>query len=76
MVMSAEEKVREARLRRVADRRGLRLVRSRRRDPGALTYGRYFVETQDGQVPSGYQTVRGFTLDEAEERLTTVGCDA
>ena len=76
MVMSAEDKVREARLRRVADRRGLRLVRSRRRDPGALTYGRYFVETQDGHVPNGYQTVRGFTLDEAEERLMTVGCDA
>jgi hypothetical protein len=75
-MMSREDKVREARLRRVAGRRGLRLARSRRRDPGALTYGRYFVETQDGQVPSGYETVRGFTLDEAEERLTTVGCGA
>jgi hypothetical protein len=74
--MSPEEKVREARLRRVAERRGLRLVRSRRRDPGALTYGRYFVQAQDGHVPDGYQTARGFTLDEAEERLTTVGCDA
>jgi hypothetical protein len=73
MTMSAEEKVREARLRRVAERRGLRLVRSRRRDPGALTYGRYFVETRDGQVPDGYETVRGFTLNEAEEQLTTIG---
>jgi hypothetical protein len=73
MTVSAEDKVREARLRRVAERRGLRLVRSRRRDPGALTYGRYFIQAQDGQVPSGYQAVRGLTLDEVEERLAIAG---
>ena len=32
-------KVRENRLRRVADRRGRRLVKSGRRDPNALDYG-------------------------------------
>lgn len=68
--METADKVRENRLRRVAERRGLRLVKSRRRDPGALTFGRYFMETQDGKVANGYQTVRGFTLDEVEERLT------
>jgi hypothetical protein len=68
--MDNAEKVRENRLRRVAERRGLRLLKSRRRDPGALTYGRYFVETQDGKVPNGYATVRGFTLDEVEQRLS------
>lgn len=68
-MMSGEDKVREARLRRVADRRGLRLVKSRRRDPCALTYGRYFVYAQDGTIPDGYQTTRGFTLDEVEGML-------
>jgi hypothetical protein len=36
-----EEKVLENRLRRVADRRGLRLVKSRSRDAHAVDYGRY-----------------------------------
>jgi hypothetical protein len=35
------EKVMENRLRRVADRRGLRLVKSRSRDVNAVDYGRY-----------------------------------
>jgi hypothetical protein len=34
-----EQKVRENRLRRVAERRGYRLTKSRRRDPEALDYG-------------------------------------
>lgn len=38
-----EEKVRENRLRRMAERRGLLLTKSRRRDPGAVDYGRYWV---------------------------------
>jgi hypothetical protein len=33
------EKVRENRLRRMAERQGFRLVKSRTRDPLALTYG-------------------------------------
>ncbi|HXJ24454.1 MAG TPA: hypothetical protein VNH17_02080 [Streptosporangiaceae bacterium] len=41
-------KVREGRLRRVLARRGLALARSRRRDPGALDYGRYVI-SRDGQ---------------------------
>ncbi len=39
--MTLEEKVRENRLRRMAERRGLVLTRSRRRDPLALDYGLY-----------------------------------
>lgn len=35
------DKVRENRIRRIADRRGLRLVKSSRRDPNALDYGLY-----------------------------------
>ena len=34
-------KVRENRLRRMADRRGLRLMKSRRRDPNAIDHGLY-----------------------------------
>ncbi len=36
-----DEKVRENRLRRVADRRGFRLVKSRSRDPRAVDFGLY-----------------------------------
>lgn len=36
-----EEKVLENRLRRVADRRGLKLVKSRSRDTNAVDYGLY-----------------------------------
>jgi len=36
--MDAAEKVREARLRRMTERRGLKLVKSRRRDPLAVDY--------------------------------------
>src|ERR1700722_1628064 len=39
--MDADEKVREARVRRVAQRQGIKLVRSRRRDPQAADFGRY-----------------------------------
>ena len=37
------EKIRENRLRRVADRQGLRLEKSRRRDPRAIDYGMYML---------------------------------
>jgi hypothetical protein len=43
VALMTEEKVRENRLRRMAERRGLRIEKSRRRDPGALTYGRYWL---------------------------------
>jgi hypothetical protein len=36
-----EEKVRENRLRRMAEREGYRLAKSRRRDPFAIDYGTY-----------------------------------
>ena len=41
--MDVQEKVRENRLRRVLDRRGLGLRKSRRRDPEALDYGNYWI---------------------------------
>jgi hypothetical protein len=39
--MASETKVRENRLRRMAERQGLRLEKSRRRDPRAVDYGTY-----------------------------------
>jgi len=71
--MSDVEKVRENRLRRAAGRHGLRLVKSRRRDPRAADFGSYGlfdastrgVVLGDGQVANGY----GCDLDEVETWL-------
>lgn len=54
MDSSISEKVRENRLRRMAERQGLRLVKSRRRDPRAIDYGemwlnRYVVYDNNGK---------------------------
>jgi hypothetical protein len=43
MVASTAEKTRETRLRRMAGRQGLRIMKSRARDPRALDYGRWYV---------------------------------
>jgi hypothetical protein len=40
-MMTNQEKVRENKLRRMAARQGLKLLKSRRRDPRALEYGGY-----------------------------------
>ena len=39
--MDAKERVRERRIRRMAERQGYKLSRSARRDPRALDYGKY-----------------------------------
>ena len=67
-------KVRENRLRRVADRRGLRLVKSGRRDPNALDYGLFALidyETGGAVNPSliGRYTC-SWDLDQVEDYLT------
>ncbi|MGY1845512.1 hypothetical protein [Modestobacter sp. SYSU DS0875] len=66
--MSPEEKVKENRLRRVAARRGLKLTRSRRRDPRALDYGRYWLTEVRSNAPASPES--GLTLDQVEEYLT------
>ena len=73
--MDTGTKVRENRLRRMAERQGFRLVKSRRRDPLAVGYGRYRIETGDGIEATGFDSPMGWglTLDEAEERLTHPG---
>lgn len=62
--MENAEKVHENRLRRMAARQGLRLVKTRRIDPLATDYGTYHL------VPSSGAQQGPFKLDEVEKRLT------
>lgn len=64
--MEQGEKVREIRLRRMADRQGLQLTRSRRRDVRALDYGKYWL-LRDGDAVT---PAEGVGLDEIEAYLT------
>lgn len=72
------DKVRENRLRRMAERQGLRLEKSRRRDPRALDYGTYALVqgSRDGNwrsrelVAGDHNTGYGMTLDEVEQQLS------
>ena len=70
--MDHKEKVRENRLRRMAERRGLRLEKCRRRDPYALGYRRYWlIDTFGGSViyGAGPWGGPGATIDEIEAFL-------
>jgi hypothetical protein len=70
--MERAEKIRENRLRRMAERQGFALQKSRRRDPRAYDYGTYMLTDPNtnsivaaGDVGRGY----GLTLDDIEEWL-------
>lgn len=71
--MSDTDKVRENRLRRAAQRQGLALQKSRRRDERALDYGTYMlIDAQTNAVVAfGMQSGYGLNLDEIEAALTT-----
>lgn len=77
MPQSVEEKVHENLLRRVADRQGLALRKSRTRDPRAIDYGRWMIVSlipgrpDVGIGPTGKPMM---TLDEVEANL--MGDDA
>jgi hypothetical protein len=65
--MTTAEATRERRLRRMAERQGLALTKSRRRDPRALDYGRY-------RLVRGRTTVLDTrALDDVEAYLTKDG---
>jgi hypothetical protein len=72
LLMGTPEKVRENRLRRMAERQGLRLTRSRRRDPRAIDYGGYMiVDAETNVVMAGGTPVPFFlSLDDVEAWLT------
>jgi hypothetical protein len=63
------ERVRENRLRRMAQRQGLVLQKSRRRDPSAIDYGRWFIVDQDTNALVAGDRF-GITIDEVERFLT------
>src|SRR5215213_6529869 len=75
MALSTGDKVRSNRLRRAAERRGLVLERSRRRDPAALGYGTFQLRNAaTGDVIAcrsalGYGLDYGLDLDEVEAYL-------
>jgi hypothetical protein len=58
-----EEKIRENRLRRVAERRGYRLLKSRRRDPQALDFGGYMLVDAQTQLVVVGATPYAFSAD-------------
>jgi hypothetical protein len=67
------EKVRENRLRRMAERQGLTLVKSRRRDPRALDYGCWMiVDAETNGVVAGTEVAGrpSMDLDDVEAWLT------
>ncbi len=71
-------KVKENRLRRMADRQGLRLLKSRRRDPMAIDYGRYALvdlETNGTVHADLVNSIYALTLDEVEEWLEEIAGD-
>ncbi len=67
-----EYKVYENRVRRMAERQGLQLQKSRRRDPRAYDYGTYqLVDVQaNGIVAHAGASGYGLSLDEVEDYLT------
>jgi hypothetical protein len=69
---ASDNKARENRARRAAERQGLTLVKSRRRDPHALGYGTYMLVNSrtGGVVAAGSEGAYGLTLDEVEDYLT------
>lgn len=81
MSATTEDKVRENRLRRMAQRQGFLLRKSRRRDPLAIDYGLYVLVDDtagnrfpDAQAPiSEFAKGWGMTLEEVERVLTEGG---
>ena len=71
--MMVQERSREQRLRRAAQRQGYKLVKSRRRDPRALGYGRwYIVDVAGNYIVVGTEGGHAnMDLDAVEEWLTS-----
>lgn len=71
--MDPSEKTREKRLRRMADRQGFFLTRSRRRDPRALGYGRFAIVDKFTGAPvyGELDTHNSLSMDDVEAWLTS-----
>ena len=77
--MTHSEKVRENALRRMADRRGVRLERSRRRDPAATDFGTYRIvcpnrwrEVEGGDALPSLDAVAAWLEADAKRELVIV----
>jgi hypothetical protein len=70
-ISGSDKKVRENRLRRAAERQGLKLMKSRRRDPRALGFGGYvIVDAHNSSIVAGeLDSARALTLDQVEAYL-------
>lgn len=70
------DKVRENRLRRVAERRGLRLEKSRRRDPQAIDFGGFMLidNYMNCVVSGGNPYAYSLSLDDVEKDLSEEWC--
>jgi hypothetical protein len=69
---SGMDKARENRARRSAVRRGLVLRKARRRDPGALDYGRFWLD-DDETGHEVYGGRWGASIEDVEEFLRKFG---
>jgi hypothetical protein len=69
--MDTGEKIRENRSRRKAERLGLRLEKSRRRDPQAITYGTYQLVNPSSSTLECWGSSEGYgmSLSEIEKAL-------
>lgn len=64
-------KIRENRLRRMAEQQGFALQRSRRRDPHAVDFGRYRLVYRGAVVYGARPRDFSLTLDDVEKWLTS-----
>lgn len=70
--MNTAERTQQQRVRRMAERQGLDLVISRRRDPRALDYGAHYLVKAGGEHWRSREQVAEFRgLDEVEAWLDT-----
>ena len=69
-------KVNENRLRRVADRQGLQLRKSRRRDPNAVDYGLYALIKRSGSTIHPHEVISEYVLTLEDVGLYLEGFDS
>jgi hypothetical protein len=73
MIQEQDEKVRENRIRRMIERQGYILKKSRSRDPRVASYGGYMIVDREtnGVIAGGHPWAYSMNLDEVEEWANT-----
>lgn len=69
--MSENDKVKENRLRRIAERRGMKIEKSRRRDPKAIDFGGYMLidVSTNAVITGGSPYPYSASIEDVEEYL-------